>query len=217
MKDLRKIFVFMCLFAIIAVSAGAVSAADCNANSEGNAQLILNNSSNNNVTTTVNSDKASATHKNITKINNPTNDVTDDELNDSTDDEIDDSNNNSTDESTDDELSDSIDNSAVVEMSVASKGTSMQSIMISAHKYNRYIKGVSTLSGLLKYGGGDCWAMSEYIYTKAKAAGIHCRIIQYATKYSNNHRSVQYLKNGVWYDFPFYKKISKLYVLADSK
>jgi len=75
-------------------------------------------------------------------------------------------------------------------------------IMISASKF-RYSHSASTASAMERIGGGDCWAMSDYLYTSMKAAGMKSRIIQYATAYSSNHRSVQYLQNNKWVNAPY--------------
>jgi methionine-rich copper-binding protein CopC len=75
-------------------------------------------------------------------------------------------------------------------------------IMKGASKYG-YSHSASTASAMVRNGAGDCWAMSEYLYNKMRAAGIHARIIQYSTSYSSRHRSVQYLLNGSWVDAPY--------------
>lgn len=56
---------------------------------------------------------------------------------------------------------------------------------------------------LAKYGSGDCWAFSDYLNTKLQAAGYQSRIIQYATSYSSQHRSVQVMRNGAWQTIPY--------------
>jgi hypothetical protein len=56
---------------------------------------------------------------------------------------------------------------------------------------------------LEKYGSGDCWAFSDYLNTKLQAAGYQSRIIQYATSYSSQHRSVQVMRNGAWQTVPY--------------
>ena len=56
---------------------------------------------------------------------------------------------------------------------------------------------------MMAIGSGDCWAMSDYLYSKLSAAGIHSRIVQYRTAYSSNHRSVQLYQNGAWVDVPY--------------
>ncbi len=66
-----------------------------------------------------------------------------------------------------------------------------------------YQSGISTAAGIEAYHCGDCWAMSAYLYNKLTAAGIHSKIIQYGTEYASNHRSVQYYKDGCWYDVPY--------------
>ncbi len=95
-------------------------------------------------------------------------------------------------------------NNTIITPSVTVAGTiqSVDQIMIGASKYN-YISGISDAKGLIANGGGDCWAMSDYLYQKLTAAHIHARIIQYATEYASNHRSVQYYYNGAWIGVPY--------------
>ena len=50
---------------------------------------------------------------------------------------------------------------------------------------------------------GDCWAMSDWLHHKLHAAGYTARIIQYRTKYSSRHRTVQILQGGKWVDLPY--------------
>ncbi len=75
-------------------------------------------------------------------------------------------------------------------------------IMISASKF-RYSGAAHTGAAMERIGSGDCWAMSDYLYTHMKAAGITARIIQYSTAYSSRHRSVQYESNGRWVNAPY--------------
>jgi len=84
---------------------------------------------------------------------------------------------------------------------LASNATIAQ-IMISASKYG-YSHSASTAAAMERIGSGDCWAMSDYLYTHMKAAGITARIIQYPTAYSSRHRSVQYESNGTWVNAPY--------------
>jgi hypothetical protein len=56
---------------------------------------------------------------------------------------------------------------------------------------------------MVSSGSGDCWAMSDYIYSKLSAAGITSRIVQYSTSYSSRHRSVQLYGSSGWYDVPY--------------
>ena len=78
----------------------------------------------------------------------------------------------------------------------------LNSIMKSAAGFS-YSSGVSTASGLAKYGAGDCWAFSAYLNNKFQAAGYKSRVIQYATSYSSRHRSVQLYQNGQWKTVPY--------------
>ena len=56
---------------------------------------------------------------------------------------------------------------------------------------------------MVSSGSGDCWAMSDYLYSKLSAAGITSRIVQYSTSYSSRHRSVQLYGSNGWYDVPY--------------
>jgi hypothetical protein len=80
--------------------------------------------------------------------------------------------------------------------------TSLDAIMKAASKYG-YSGAAHTGADMERIGSGDCWAMSDYLYTHMAAAGMKARIIQYATSYSSRHRSVQYLSNGVWVNAPY--------------
>ena len=73
-----------------------------------------------------------------------------------------------------------------------------------AFKY-KYKQGTSSsYSSMKKTGSGDCWAFSDLIYTELKKYGISCKIVQYGTGYSDNHRSVLYLNaQNKWVDFPY--------------
>ena len=79
---------------------------------------------------------------------------------------------------------------------------SLPAIMESASKFG-YSHDAHTAVAMEAIGAGDCWAMSDYLYTKMTAAGITTRIIQYATSFSQRHRSVQYEENGVWINVPY--------------
>ncbi len=79
---------------------------------------------------------------------------------------------------------------------------SLASIMKGASKYG-YSHSASTAAAMERIGAGDCWAMSDYLYTKMTAAHMHARIIQYPTAFSSRHESVQYQQNGVWINAPY--------------
>ena len=85
--------------------------------------------------------------------------------------------------------------------STASYST-LSSILASGAKYG-YSHSASTAAAMESIGSGDCWAMSDYLYSKLAAAGYHARIVQYSTAYSANHRSVQLYENGAWVDVPY--------------
>lgn len=51
---------------------------------------------------------------------------------------------------------------------------------------------------------GSCWAWSDALYTELTKIGYTCRIVEYATSMSSNHRSVQYKnESGQWVDYPY--------------
>lgn len=85
--------------------------------------------------------------------------------------------------------------------STASYST-LSSILASGAKYG-YSHSASTAAAMEAIGSGDCWAMSDYLYGKLSAAGIHSRIVQYSTAYSARHRSIQLYENGAWVDAPY--------------
>lgn len=75
-------------------------------------------------------------------------------------------------------------------------------ILKTAAKFG-YSSAAHDAAGLIKYGSGDCWAMSDYLFKQFSASGIKSRIVQYGTAYSSNHRSVQLYQNGAWVDVPY--------------
>lgn len=84
----------------------------------------------------------------------------------------------------------------------ATTSSSLSQILASGAKYG-YSHAASTAAGMISCGSGDCWAMSEYLYSRLQAAGIDSRIVQYSTAYSSRHRSVQLYQNGAWVDAPY--------------
>ena len=74
-------------------------------------------------------------------------------------------------------------------------------VMKSASHF-RYSHRYQTRKGIEKHHCGSCWAMSAYLYYYLKRAHVHTRIIQYHTKYSSRHRSVQYWI-GHWVNVPY--------------
>ncbi|MGB7968795.1 MAG: Ig-like domain-containing protein [Methanobacterium sp.] len=85
---------------------------------------------------------------------------------------------------------------------ITNPNASLASIMKGAAKYG-YSHAASTAAAMERIGAGDCWAMSDYLYTKMTAAHMQARIIQYPTAYSSRHESVQYKQNGVWVNAPY--------------
>ncbi len=80
--------------------------------------------------------------------------------------------------------------------------SSLSEILASGAQYS-YSHSASTASEMESIGSGDCWAMSDYLFSKLSAAGISSRIVQYSTEYSSNHRSVQLYQSGAWVDVPY--------------
>jgi hypothetical protein len=78
----------------------------------------------------------------------------------------------------------------------------IDAIFKKAAKYG-YSSAAHDATGLMRIGAGDCWAMSDYLFKQLKASKVKARIVQYATAYASNHRSVQYYKNGAWIDVPY--------------
>lgn len=71
-------------------------------------------------------------------------------------------------------------------------------------KYKYKLGSSSSYSAMKKSGSGDCWAFSDLIFTELKKYGVSCKIVQYATQYADNHRSVLYKdEKNKWQDFPY--------------
>lgn len=88
--------------------------------------------------------------------------------------------------------------------STTSEGSpaTISQILKTAAKYG-YSHAASDAAGLVRCGSGDCWAMSDYLFKQFKAAGVKAKIVQYATAYASNHRSVQLYQNNAWVDVPY--------------
>ena len=91
---------------------------------------------------------------------------------------------------------------ATTSKATTTSSSTLSEILASGAKYG-YSHSASTAAAMESIGSGDCWAMSDYLYGKLSAAGISCRIVQYSTAYSSNHRSVQLYQNGAWVDVPY--------------
>lgn len=73
-----------------------------------------------------------------------------------------------------------------------------------AFKYQYKLGTSSSYNDMKRSGRGDCWAFSDLIFTELKKYGVSCKIVEYATNYADNHRSVLYKdKNNKWADFPY--------------
>lgn len=72
-----------------------------------------------------------------------------------------------------------------------------------ASKYHFCSGAAQTYAGMKKNGCGSCFSWSEALFTELKKAGYKVRVIQYATSSAPNHRSVQYMNNGQWVDYPY--------------
>lgn len=68
-----------------------------------------------------------------------------------------------------------------------------------------YSSSCSTGSCIKSSKKGDCWALSDYIYSRLKSAGISAKIYQYKTSGSNQHRQVEYNDGSKWVMFPYSK------------
>lgn len=88
--------------------------------------------------------------------------------------------------------------------STTSEGSpsTVSQILKTAARYG-YSSAAHDAAGLVRYGSGDCWAMSDYLFKNFKASKVKSRIVQYATAYSSNHRSVQLYQSGSWVDVPY--------------
>jgi len=78
----------------------------------------------------------------------------------------------------------------------------LSQILASGARYG-YSHAASTAAAMVSCGSGDCWAMSDYLYSRLSAADIDSRIVQYSTAYSSRHRSVQLYQGGKWVDVPY--------------
>jgi N-acetylmuramoyl-L-alanine amidase len=97
------------------------------------------------------------------------------------------------------------------EYSAASSSSSTGLATSSARSSTSSAKSSSTSSSYSYRGGmytsgagvGDCWTNSAYLYNSLTASGQQARVVQYATSYSANHRSVQVYSNGAWVDYDY--------------
>lgn len=67
----------------------------------------------------------------------------------------------------------------------------------------QYVRGANSSSLRPPIEGGDCWAMSDWLYKNIRKTGVECRIIQYETSLSAQHRSVQIKSEDEWVDLPY--------------
>jgi hypothetical protein len=92
----------------------------------------------------------------------------------------------------------------VKKTSIISYGTKEEQILRGAARF-RYSSAAHNGATMERIGGGDCWAMSDFLQKKFNAAGIRARTVQYANSYTSKHRSVQLYKNGAWVDISYKK------------
>lgn len=60
--------------------------------------------------------------------------------------------------------------------------------------------------------------MSNYLYKKLTKKGVKARIVQYKTKMSSRHRSVQLYQGGKWVDYNYKANgYNKIYNATSSK
>ncbi|HMK54331.1 MAG TPA: hypothetical protein VK444_06060 [Methanobacteriaceae archaeon] len=81
-------------------------------------------------------------------------------------------------------------------------GSSEEQILRGAARFG-YSSAAHDGATMERTGAGDCWAMSDYLYTKFSQAGVQSRVVQYANSYVSNHRSVQLYQNSAWLDVPY--------------
>ncbi|MFA0832575.1 MAG: peptidoglycan-binding protein [Methanobacterium formicicum] len=75
----------------------------------------------------------------------------------------------------------------------SSKSTSKKTYATAVRSYTKsysYSKGYS----------GDCWDVSNAMYSQLTSSGTRARIVQYANSYSSNHRSVEVWNGNSWVD-----------------
>ncbi|AUB59778.1 peptidoglycan-binding protein [Methanobacterium subterraneum] len=81
--------------------------------------------------------------------------------------------------------------------STASKETSSSSTSPTYSK-KTYATAVRTYSS--KGYSGDCWDVSNAMYSQLTSSGQRARIVQYSNRYSSNHRSVEVWNGNGWVD-----------------
>jgi len=70
----------------------------------------------------------------------------------------------------------------------------------------KYCHTCQTHDCVVKEGCGDCWGMSDFLLVELKNRDVCSEILQYATSYASNHRSVKYKDaNGNYQRFPYRK------------
>lgn len=69
----------------------------------------------------------------------------------------------------------------------------------------KYQTGCSTYECMKKKGYGECYAMSDALFTELSKKGYTVKIIQYPSSHSSSgtHRTVQYKDGTEWKDFPY--------------
>lgn len=87
-------------------------------------------------------------------------------------------------------------------MAAFKNGQKLDSIMITGSKF-KYSQAHHTGAESVKYGSGDCWAMSDYLNSQFTKARYKSRIIQYAASYSSGHKSLHVHIGGTWQTVPY--------------
>jgi len=82
--------------------------------------------------------------------------------------------------------------------------TSTASSSSSTSSKKTYASAVRSYSNSYSYssGGysGDCWDVSNAMYSQLTSSGTRARIVQYSNSYSSNHRSVEVWNGNGWVD-----------------
>jgi len=95
---------------------------------------------------------------------------------------------------------------AAGESDYSSASNSDKSTYSSKKSYANAVRSYSKYYSSSWYNGkgtGDCWANSASLYSSLTSSGTRARIVQYANRYSSNHRSVQVWNGNSWVDYDY--------------
>jgi N-acetylmuramoyl-L-alanine amidase len=84
----------------------------------------------------------------------------------------------------------------------AASGESTSSSTSSSSTKKTYASTVRSYSSSYSSSGysGDCWDVSNAMYSQLTSSGTRARIVQYSNSYSSNHRSVEVWNGNSWVD-----------------